>query len=295
MPKLSLVLFASLFFLSTSPAIEGWGFEPHRFIANRAIDLVPEPIRPFYQRHRTFVVEHAIDPDLWRSAGFEDEPPRHFLDMDAYGPYPFEALPRDLDEAIAKYGRETVERFGLLPWRVAEFYQKLVEAFEQEGKGRVGYARDNILFYSAVLAHYVGDAHVPFHAALNYDGQLTGQHGIHARFETELFERYQQKLTITPGPLMPVPDARTFIFDALLSGFRLVDGVLKADRTALGTSDVYDDRYFDKFFESTRPVLEQRLAQSIAGVASVIAAAWEKAGKPPVAVDKPRTIRRRSS
>ena len=27
--------------------------------------------------------------------------------------------------------------------------------------------------------HYVSDAHVPFHAVLNYDGQLTGQLGIH--------------------------------------------------------------------------------------------------------------------
>ena len=76
---------------------------------------------------------------------------------------------------------------GTLPWRTEEIYKKLVEAFQQ----KAGYSRDNIKFFSAIIAHYVGDAHVPFHAALNYDGQLTQQWGIHARFESELFERYR--------------------------------------------------------------------------------------------------------
>ena len=83
-----------------------WGFEEHRFIAERAIELLPAPIKPFYQRNRTMIVEHAIDPDLWRTAGWTDEPPNHFVDLDAYGPPPFDALPHDKDQAIAKFGRD---------------------------------------------------------------------------------------------------------------------------------------------------------------------------------------------
>ena len=95
-----------------------------------------------------------------------------------------------------RYGREFVDKNGTLPWRTEEIYTKLVEAFTQ----KAAYSRENIKFFSSVIAHYVADAHVPFHAALNYDGQLTGQWGIHARFETELFERYRAQLVVKPGP-----------------------------------------------------------------------------------------------
>src|ERR1700730_2264076 len=77
-----------------SPA-SAWGFETHKFIMSRAIDMLPEAIRPFFQANRVFVVEHVIDPDLWRTAGFVDEVPRHVLYLDAYGTYPFSELPRD--------------------------------------------------------------------------------------------------------------------------------------------------------------------------------------------------------
>ena len=62
-----------------------WGFEAHRLIADRAIDLLPAAIRPFFVKHRAFIAEHAIDPDLWRTAGWTEEPPQHFLDLDAFG------------------------------------------------------------------------------------------------------------------------------------------------------------------------------------------------------------------
>ena len=53
-----------------------------------------------FEKHRVAIVEHVIDPDLWRNVGFDaDESPRHFVDMDAYGPPPFKELPRDFDEA----------------------------------------------------------------------------------------------------------------------------------------------------------------------------------------------------
>lgn len=47
-----------------SPA-GAWGFEAHKFIVARAIDILPEPLRPFFEANRAFIVERAIDPDLW--------------------------------------------------------------------------------------------------------------------------------------------------------------------------------------------------------------------------------------
>jgi hypothetical protein len=268
-----------------------WGFEAHKFIMARAIPLLPREIRPYFEKYEASIVEHAIDPDLWRTAGWLEEPPRHFVDMDAYGPYPFAGMPHVYDEAVKRYGAEFVLKNGTLPWRSEEIYGKLVEAFTQ----KAGYSRENIRFFSSVIAHYVADAHVPFHASLNYDGQLTGQWGIHSRFESELFERYRSTLTISPRPPAPIANTREFIFEALTASFPLVRPLLDADQAAIAGRDSYDDTYFTLFFSKARPILEQRLSDSISGVASVITAAWVEAGRPALPLDvtwTPRKVRR---
>jgi hypothetical protein len=274
--------------LTPRPAA-AWGFEVHRYITDRAIALLPVEIRPFFEKFRTAVVEHAIDPDLWRTAGWEEEPPRHFVDMDAYGPHPFPEMPRDFDAAVRRYGREFVLKNGTLPWRTQEIHDKLVEAFTQKAP----YARENIKFFASVISHYVADGHVPFHSALNYDGQLTGQYGIHARFETELFERYHASLRITPGNIVPITrSARDTMFDVLSTSFPMVQPILDADKAAIQGREVYDDEYFKRFLQRTQPVLERRLADSIVMAASMITDAWEKAGRLPLPVDAPRQPRK---
>src|SRR6187402_3413704 len=89
-------------FVVLPSSVSAWGFEAHKFIVDR-----------------------AIDPDIWRTVGWEEEPPNHFLDMDfaAFGPYPFEALPRDYDKAVQKFGKDVIHTQGLLPWRAQEFYE----------------------------------------------------------------------------------------------------------------------------------------------------------------------------
>jgi hypothetical protein len=270
-----------------------WGFEAHRFIADRAIDLLPAEIRPYFVQHRAFIAEHAIDPDLWRTAGFTDEPPQHFLDMDAFGPPPFDALPRDREQAIAKFGREMIEKNGLLPWRVEEMYGRLVRAFG-DVKTQRPYGRDNVKYLSAVIAHYVSDAHVPLHAVVNYDGQLTNQHGVHSRFESALFERYRDRLNFRPSPMRLTTTPRDFIFDTLITSAGLVEPLLAADREALGSGEVYDRAYFDRFVAKAGPTVERRMSEAIAATAAVIAHAWEEAGKPSMA-DVPMPDRRRRS
>jgi Zinc dependent phospholipase C len=272
--------------------LRAWGIDIHRTIAERAIALLPAELRPFYEKHKTFVVEHSIDPDLWRTAGFEEEPPRHFVDLDAYGPYPFTALPRDYDAAVAKFGAEFVRKNGTLPWRTQEIYDQLVKAFAGAAQPDPGYRLGDVRFFSSVISHYVSDAHVPFHGALNYDGQLTGQWGIHSRFESQLAMRELPSLTLNPQPRAPVRQARDFVFDTLTSGFPLVEKILAVDRRAVRGRDEYDDRYFAQFSAGTRPILEQRLSAAVSGVAAVITGAWEAAGRPRVPVDPPRAIRK---
>ena len=76
------------------------------------------------------------------------------MDLDRYGTYPFDSLPRRWDEALAR-------------WKQL-MHLRLTEAFK-EGNGA------KILKLSAELGHYGSDAHVPLHTTGNYNGQRTGQ------------------------------------------------------------------------------------------------------------------------
>jgi hypothetical protein len=279
------VLIACLMMCAPASA-DAWGLDVHRFIVARAIDLLPMQLRPFFEANRAFIVERAIDPDLWRSAGFTQESPNHFLDFDAYGPYPFKDLPRDYDEALKKYGPDTLNQNGLVPWRTHEIAGRLFRAFVSLQKN-APFAYNDIKFFSAVMGHYVADAHVPLHAVLNYNGQLTGQTGIHYRWEDELFGRFQKRIAINPGPLRQVKHERDFIFDTLLESSQLADDVLAADKEAIGSKNVYDDGYFETLFGKTRPILEKRLNDSINAVASMVTSIWERAGRPMLPANPP--------
>jgi len=274
--------------------VGAWGFNGHKFIADRAVDLLPPELRPFFQTYRTTFVEHAIDPDTYRTMGWNEEEPRHFLDMDSYGPFPFKDLPHDYKDAVAARGADFVTKNGTVPWRTQEVYDKLRDAFAQ--LTAAPFARDNVKLFSSVIAHYVADSFQPFHAAANYDGQLTGQRGIHSRFETELFDRYQKKLKLAPPPVTPVPNAREFVFATLTDSFTSVEPILAADKEATQGREFYDDVYFAKLYEKTGPIMEKRIAGAISGVASLITQAWVDAGKPAlpkqVPPRQPRPIRR---
>jgi hypothetical protein len=294
MRRLAVLLFGLVGALAAPSPAHAWGSAAHYFVTERAIALLPPELRAFFEARKAFIVERSIDPDLWRNAGFEEEPPQHFIDLGfaGYGAHPFDALPRSLDEAVRKFGPDVVRDMGTLPWRTAEFHGRLRRAFEELQRPTAVYALENIAFYAATLAHYVGDAHQPLHAHINYDGAMTNQRGVHARFETELFLRRRTALTIRPAAQAPVLDPRDRIFAVLLDSYQLVDPLLAADRKAAEDREFYDDGYFAAFADGAGPLLERRINESIAAIAAFITGAWEQAGRPAVPLELPRTPRR---
>jgi hypothetical protein len=266
--------------LLPSPAF-AWGSAAHRGIMRRAIDILPPEIKPFFVEHREEIVYRAIDPDLWRSAGFDDEEPNHFVNFGApeLGPAPFTSMPRDYTAALQKFGPATLKRLGLMPWREAEMFGNLQRAFARVGNGN-GYAWQDVVLFAAAASHYIQDGNQPLHASNNYDGLLTDQRGVHARFEAELFERFESRLTLNPAPPKAFASPRDYAFDTLLSSYQRVDALLQADKEAIGAKDAYDDDYFEAFFTKVKPMLEERLSSAITATASVIVSAWEQAGRP---------------
>ena len=288
------VVISALLLVAVPAPAHAWGFDAHHFIMDRAIALLPPELRPLFEKNRAMVVERAIDPDTWRTAGFTEEPPNHFLDIDweGYGKYPFAALPRSYDEAVAKFGKDRITQEGTLPWRTEEMYGNVRRSFESIARGN-GFGQLDVLLLSASLAHYISDAHVPLHGVSNYNGQMSAQLGVHNRWESTMFERYRDRLTIAPKPIPPITSPRDFVFDRILEDAQLTPALLKADADAIGNRDVYDTAYYDAFFAAQRGVMEDRLNRSIAAVAAIITGAWEAAGKPTVPVTPPSTPERR--
>ncbi|MBI3912178.1 MAG: hypothetical protein HY320_14770 [Armatimonadetes bacterium] len=268
-PRASLTLVAAaLCLLAAIPAFP-WGFTAHDIINGQAITALPEPLRTFYTRHRELVVRHSADPDLFREFD-PDEGARHYLDIDHYGKYPFEALPLDYEQAVAQFGKEEVARYGLVPWVIGWKYDELVQAFRNR-------KWDRVLVTSAWLGHYVGDCHVPLHSTENYDGQQTNQRGVHQRWEVELVNRFVKAEEIHPKPAVRIKGkvhhrARRW----LLESAQLVEGVLKADREAL------KDGQFDyqKFAASQLGTVKRRLTQAAHRLACLWYSAWREAERP---------------
>jgi hypothetical protein len=288
-PLVAAVLLAASLVPTSASA---WGFTAHRYIMSRAIDLLPPDLKPFFERYRDEIVIRVIDPDLWRNVGWEDEP-NHYVNFGAkeFGAYPFTDLPREYGAALEKFGAATLKRTGLLPWREAEEFGNLRRGFEGFARN-AAYAPGDVVLFAAVASHYMQDAHQPLHASNNYDGQLTGNNGIHSRFERDLIERFQSRLTVVPAPASPIRNIRDYAFDALRASYQLVDPILQADTEAIAGKDAYDDDYFEKFFVKVRPVLEKRLADAITATASLIMGAWEQAGRPALKLEGARTVER---
>jgi len=246
-------LFGLALFVMSSFDIEDedvWGFYAHKLINQHAIYLLPVDLIPVFKSHLDDVRHFAIAPDQRRhSSPFEAA--RHYIDIDHWGTYPFDNLPRKYDEAVWKmaeiyfhnssedsidvkiiadmelrdslmefYRREMryddkkradfnievlndyvpkgssvlrdytkftfvnhLDEYGILPYHLVEYQNRLKNAFVRQDLKK-------IIRLAGELGHYIGDAHVPLHTTVNYNGQLTGQDGIHAFWETRIPELF---------------------------------------------------------------------------------------------------------
>ena len=177
---------------------------------------------------RPTIVEHAIDPDLWRTAGWEQEPPRHFLDMDAYGPYPFTGVP-----ARPRGGRQAV-RHGLRREERArcrgapqEIYEKLVEAFTQTGA--VLARQHQVLLVGARPLRRGRARAVPRGAQLRRTADRPVGHSLAFR-DGAVRALPRRRCASCREPVVPIANAREFIFETLIASFPLV-----ADRCSTRT------------------------------------------------------------
>lgn len=256
----------------------GWGFFVHKWISRMAIRSLPDEIRPFFEQYKIYLSEHSIDPDLWRNSD-PDEGVRHFIDISMYGEYPFKELPRTFEDAKTKFGENTVMERGIAPWWGVQRFNQLVESMKQGNP-------DSIIADAAALGHYISDLYMPLHTVENYDGQLTGNDGIHARFEAWMMTEYAYDFDATVKKAEAIADPLSVIFQVVLDSYLLSDEIIQADSQAKKPDKVYIDRedydkdYLTTLYNKVGDLATTQMSLAASTTSSFWYSAWIKAGKP---------------
>ncbi|MGV3530289.1 MAG: zinc dependent phospholipase C family protein [Flavisolibacter sp.] len=266
-----------------------WGFFGHQKINGLAVFLLPPEMVGYYKMNFSFISEHAVDPDK-RRYSVAEEGPRHYIDIDNYGKYPFPELPRRWNDALAKFGEDTLQANGIVPWWIQVMQRRLVEAFKEKNGPR-------ILKISAELGHYIADSHVPLHTSNNHDGQLTNQKGIHGFWESRVPEMLADKeWDFFIGKAQYISNVEDFVWKRVLESAAAADSVLRFEKVLStqfasdkkfsfenrngNTVRQYSTAYAKAYDAMLNGMVERRMRQSIFAVASFWYTAWVDAGQP---------------
>ena len=242
-----------------------------------------------YKPNISFITEHAVDPDKRRYV-VPGEGARHFIDIDRYGKYPFDELPRKWNDAVTKFSEDTLQANGIVPWWIQTMLHRLTDAFKEKDQVK-------ILKLSAELGHYIADAHVPLHANSNHNGQFTNQQGIHGFWESRIPELLaDQEWDFFIGKAEYIKDPANFIWQRVLESAAAADTVLKYEKelTAEFPTDQkysfenrngtivrqYSSSFTKAYNAKLKGMVERRMRQAIFAVASFWYTAWVNAGEP---------------
>jgi hypothetical protein len=286
--KFQSILLTCLLLIASLPCY-CWGFYAHQKINYYAVFLLPPEMMVLYKPNIGFLSEHAIDPDKRRYA-VPEEGPRHYIDIDKYGVYPYPNLPRKWKDAVEKFGEDSLKQHGVVPWHVQNMLYRLTDAFKEKNYSL-------IMKYSAEIGHYISDAHVPLHASSNHNGQLTNQKGIHGFWESRVPELLAEKeFDFFIGKAEYIQNPGDFIWKRVLESAAAADTVLNNEREL--TKKFADDKkyafenrngktirqYSSAFTIAYNKMLdgmiERRMQQSIYAIASFWYTAWVNAGQP---------------
>ncbi len=275
-----LIVLISLFLLA------GWGFHAHRQINRLAVFALPPEMIGFYKANIGYITEASINADRRRFA-VVDEAPRHYIDIDHFGDSAIYTMPRYWKEAVEQYGEDTLKAYGILPWHINVMYYRLKDAFLVKDPAR-------ILSLSADIGHYLADAHVPLHTTENYNGQLTGQEGIHAFWESRLPELFSGEYDFFVGKAMYIENTQLEAWKIIERTHQELKDVLAFERQLTDemgekkysfetrgkqTIKVYSYEFSKAYHEALDGMIERQMKASIKATGDFWYTAWVDAGQ----------------
>jgi hypothetical protein len=264
---------SSILLLSLSVILISWGGTGHRKISESSSLSFNQEMQGF-MAWVTFIADHASDAD-YRKGSDPTEGPKHYIDIDNYSSFLTTGrIPQTYDSAVALYGYSFVMDNGILPWATERSFDSLRNCLE-----RLDFAKAQI--FAADLGHYVADGHMPMHITRNYDGQFTGNTGIHSRFESTMINAYVSEIIYTGYDAEWVTNVNDYILNYMYQSYPYVDSVLMADNYAKTfstntSSTAYKNALWDKSKSFTAPLFKN----ASHALADLIYTAWVQAGSP---------------
>lgn len=284
--KRSILIICLLIF--SVPKSLGWGFFAHKKINKHAVFTLPIEMIAFYKYHIYFITENAVNPDKRRGV-VEGEAPKHFIDIDHYGDDALWNMPRYWNDAIKVYDQRELMQHGILPWHIYHMKHMLTKAFREKDALK-------ILKLSADLGHYIADANVPLHTTENYNGQLTGQDGIHGFWESRLPELFFDNYDLLTRKATYVKDPQERAWKAIVTAHQAVDSLLSLEeklnkeffaiwkytfeQRGANIQKVYSRAYAKEYHAMLNGQVERQLRASIEMVGDFWMTCWIDAGKP---------------
>ena len=265
----------------------GWGFFGHQKINRLAVFILPPNMIGFYKKNIDYLSEASVNPDRRRYA-VPEEAPRHYIDLDDYGDSAVYKLPRNWNEAEKKFGKDTLTAHGIVPWYITTMYYKLKDAMLLGDPQK-------ILRYSAELGHYAADAHVPLHTTSNYDGQKTGQQGIHGLWESRLPELYFNEYDFFVGKAAYQKNVQLAAWAAVEQANQAMDSVLRFEKELsqrMGnrkysfetkgkqTTKIVSVEYAKAYHQALSGMVERQFRASVKMTGDMWYTAWVDAGQP---------------
>jgi len=241
-----------------------WNDIGHRLYVEKAIDVLPKPLKGFYEKHKVTLAEAVSDPRRFGRSIFE---------VDRLEPFPFADLPTDRELAVRKYGEETLKEAGDVPWRLIESYRALVEDFRKSDF-------EAAITHSEEIAFLVGELYVPLNVSKDGDGEPTGQQGLRERFDSRLMEAFGDKLKVPAPAAVFLDRPADYAISIPLKSFIFVDNILYFDYLSRKGVQSYDRFYYEGMWLRAQPVTEQLLAGAAQDAASFWYTAWVEARKP---------------
>jgi hypothetical protein len=118
---------------------------------------------------------------------------------------------------------------------------------------------------------------------LNYNGQLTNQKGLHARYEIKMVDKYIKDIeaSIKNITVTKVDTPFQFIFDYIANANTVQTVITETDKEATKLTGGTDgDEYLRLMWFKTKYVTELQFNTAVSDLASLIYSAWLEAGRP---------------
>lgn len=276
--------YCSLFVLCCAQFVFGWGSTGHKIINKNAVIHLPPTMKNFIDQ-QAFLEAHSTDADTRKTndTAMFSEQYRHYLDVDEYPD--FKNLNRSFSVLVSTYGWARVKGNGTNPWTIVWVMDSLTAQLKR-GDWNSAYQS------AADLGHYVGDPHQPLHAANNYDGKLTGNTGIHSRYETTMLGKFTAQISVKKDTVRYISDVYGFAFDFILKSNALCDSIFRADNAGKAASGgSYTAVYYDTLWSRLGIMTKNQIQLATVDLASLWYTAWVNAGL----LSKPAGVKKESS